>query len=82
MRVFKQGNWEIPETPPCPICGTKKDGEVVLIPISGSNEEGSLNYEARQIHLECLDLMILPPAEAEEFGATIIYQALQDKGGK
>ncbi|MDD5355118.1 MAG: hypothetical protein PHY56_01050 [Candidatus Omnitrophica bacterium] len=80
MRVFKHGNWEIPETPPCPICGTKKEGEVVLIPISGSNEEGSLNYEARQIHLECLDLMLLP--KDQDGGATIIYQAFEEKGGK
>jgi hypothetical protein len=80
MRVFKQGNWAVPEASPCPICGTKKDGEVVLIPIFGSNEEGSLNYEARQVHIECLDLMLLP--SIEEIGSTIIFQSFKDKGGK
>lgn len=78
MRVFKQGNWAVPEAAQCPICGTKKDGEVVLIAIQGSNEEGSINYEARQVHLECLDLMILEPTA--EHKTSIIYQQFEEKG--
>ena len=38
----------------CPICKTKDEKEVVLIPIVGKQE--GFNCEAIQVHLECLNL--------------------------
>jgi len=81
MRVFKKGNWDVAECKPCPICGTKKEGEVALIPILGSNEDDSMTYEALQVHLECLDLMImLSPAKDKEPKIATIYQQFEEKG--
>jgi hypothetical protein len=40
----------------CPICKTNKDGKTVLIPILNTHIEN--NIEARQVHLECLDLWL------------------------
>ena len=57
-KVFKQGNWD--NDTMCPICETKKEGEVVLIPIYGSQKDNI--SEAKQVHLECLlkHLVIYP----------------------
>ena len=35
MRIFEEGNWT---TDKCPVCGTDKEGPVVLISIKGTNE--------------------------------------------
>lgn len=51
MRAFDKGNWS---DDVCPICKTKKEGKVVLIPIIGK-QEGN-NCQAKQFHLDCLDL--------------------------
>lgn len=53
MKVFKHpnlsNNWH------CPICKTKKDKEVVLVGIQGT--ENGYNIEATQYHLDCIDLI-------------------------
>ncbi len=36
----------------CPVCGTKDDKEIVLIPIDGT-EDGN-NMQAIQVHTDCL----------------------------
>ena len=41
----------------CPICGEKKDGQAVLIPIDGT-EKGNIE-KAEQVHLDCLSLRML-----------------------
>lgn len=53
MRVFKHPNLEGFK---CPICGTSKDGEIVLVGIQGTQE--GYNMEAEQIHLNCLELTL------------------------
>ena len=55
MRIFEEGNWT---TDKCPVCGTDKEGPVVLISIKGTNE-GYIS-EARQVHLNCLELIYDP----------------------
>ena len=51
MRTFEKGNWSSPETL-CPICKTQDKGEVVLVPIAGT-EDGN-NMEAIQVHTKCI----------------------------
>lgn len=55
--------------PPCPICKEHSDKPVVLIPISGT-EDGNI-MEARQYHLECLDLQ-----EIQILGDTWLVQKI------
>jgi hypothetical protein len=52
--VFDQGNWDSDGTKPCPICGTKKAGPVILVIIEGTQE--GYNAEAVQTHVDCLEL--------------------------
>lgn len=52
MKVFKEFN----QDSICPICGTNKSGEAVLIPINGT--EDGWNMEAMQVHLSCIDLAV------------------------
>lgn len=68
MRTFKEGNWSGDKK--CTICGTQKEGEVVLVAIVG--KENGNNCEAIQIHLDCLNLWY-------DDKMNIIYQKL--KGG-
>jgi len=51
MNVFK----DFPKKSKCPICGTNKDKESVLIGIDGTQE--GKNIQAQVFHLDCLDLM-------------------------
>ena len=56
MKVFKEMNTK---GKPCPICKTKENKEVVLIPIVGTGDNPKKkfqNYEAVQVHLDCLKL--------------------------
>jgi hypothetical protein len=53
MRVFDHPNMSNFE---CPICHTNKDEPVVLVAIFGTYVDGTA--EAKQIHLDCLDLTI------------------------
>ena len=78
MKIFKKANWYVPGTKSCPICGTKKEGAVVLIGISGTEEDNTV--EARQVHLECLDLMIVNTMNAAKPKSRIIYQTFEEKG--
>jgi hypothetical protein len=45
----------------CVVCNTKDDGEVVLIPVAGTQSEGIC--EAKQVHLKCLDGLFYYPEE-------------------
>lgn len=51
MRIFKECEFK----DKCPICGTKKKGDAILIPnidrIKGNNAEAIL------VHIDCIDLV-------------------------
>lgn len=53
MKIFDHPNMEGWN---CPICGTNEDKPVTLIPVVGT-KQGNI-AEAKQIHVECLDLTI------------------------
>ena len=53
MRFFDKMNSSNGEV--CPICGTAKDGKVLLVPIPGT-EDGNIS-EAKQIHADCAHLV-------------------------
>lgn len=53
MKVFKFNQEGV-----CPICGTNKEGEAVLIPIDGTNKDSEFTYESEQVHLDCLELIL------------------------
>lgn len=55
MRIFPKMNIKAKE--PCPICKTKKQKPVVLIPVQ-ERVEGS-NAEAIQVHVDCLNLWFI-----------------------
>ncbi len=55
MRTFKQGNWSGNEI--CPICKTKKQGEVILIPIAGTKDGNKI--KAIQTHTDCLQKQLM-----------------------
>ncbi len=78
MRIFKEMNTSGKDV--CPICKTKEQKEVVLIPkigIGDNPDKKFQNYEAEQVHLDCLDLWF-----NKEQG--IIFQKIEcsDKGDK
>lgn len=50
MRTFEKGNWDSGDA--CVICGQQGEGEIVLIPKSGT-EIGN-NVEAVQVYTACL----------------------------
>ncbi len=52
LRVFDNIN----KSDNCYVCGTNKDGKVTLIPVMNT-QEGNI-AEAKQVHLDCLDLWI------------------------
>ena len=52
MKVFKEMNTIGDDL--CPICCTADKKEVVLIGVDGTEGDGIM--EARQVHLDCLDL--------------------------
>jgi len=57
----------------CPICGKADDKPVCLIPIWGTNSaESRLTFEARQYHIECIDL-----CEYEINGKVLINQVVK-----
>lgn len=59
MRTFEGGNWD---GAVCPLCGTAKEGKIVLVPIAGTFE-GNL-AQAREIHVECIgDVLIYYPEQ-------------------
>ena len=54
MRFFEHPN---PDGFLCPICKTGDDKPVVLVKIAGTEKDGII--EAKQIHLDCLDLVLI-----------------------
>ena len=57
MKIFKEMNTSGKDV--CPICNTKDQKEVVLIPKVGTGDGSGKkfqNYEAIQVHLDCLEL--------------------------
>ena len=69
MKVFKKFN----TSTKCPICGTNKEGKAILIPVSGTEEDG--NVECKQVHLKCLDLS----CREDDFGWVLIYQPFKER---
>ena len=53
MRTFKSFNASHGAI--CPVCGTAKDCETVLVAIPGTEEDGIC--EAKQVHKKCYDLV-------------------------
>ena len=62
MRIFEQGNWISGVV--CPICKTGKKGPVVLVPIPGTEDGGTV--EAQQVHTSCAELVATTWIEAEK----------------
>lgn len=56
MRTFKKFSQSDGDV--CPICGTDDDKETVLIGIVGTEDGG--NIQAKQFHLECINLLYYP----------------------
>lgn len=59
MRVFANFNASHGDT--CPVCGTAKNVETVLVPIPGSEDGGIM--QAKQMHKKCLEHLIEMQAE-------------------
>jgi len=53
MKIFKKFNPNGIDV--CPICGTKEEKEVTLIPIQGTEKDGA--WEAIQVHVDCINLI-------------------------
>lgn len=71
MRIFEKMNTSAKDV--CPICKTKEQKPVVLIPIVGKGDNSGKkfqNYEAAQVHVDCLDLWI-------DMNLGIIHQKLK-----
>lgn len=52
-RIFEDCKYEAGNL--CPLCNTGDQGDSVLVPIVGTNdEEGSKIFEAKLVHHECL----------------------------
>ena len=66
MRIFDHPNMNGFQ---CPVCKMNTDLPVVLIGIEGTENGG--NIEARQYHVECLDLI-----EKERTGVRYLIQAV------
>jgi len=50
MRVFEK----FPENSQCPVCGTNKSAQTVLVPIDDSKKNDGFNMEAIPTHLACI----------------------------
>jgi RNA polymerase subunit RPABC4/transcription elongation factor Spt4 len=70
MKTFKHMNTTGPEV--CPVCKTKEDKQVTLVPIYGT-QEGNI-AQAIQIHVDCINLTMRPATESER---AILYQVLE-----
>lgn len=51
MRTFEEGNWT--DDVKCPLCKTSDKGEVVLIPVLGTQKGNCI--EAIQVHTKCIE---------------------------
>jgi hypothetical protein len=54
MNTFKHFNSDKGDI--CPVCLTKKDCETILVPVHGTEDDGSC--EAIQVHKKCYDLVL------------------------
>jgi hypothetical protein len=70
MKIFDHMNTE--GAARCPVCKTKKDKPVILVPIAGT-EEGN-NSQAIQVHVDCVDLTYSPGIEGVSMAT--LYQVL------
>lgn len=68
MKVFDHPNMEGFQ---CPICKTNADKPVVLIGIAGTEDEGII--EARQYHLDCINLI----ESSFQNGVKFLYQEIK-----
>lgn len=59
MLVF--ANFDASHGDTCPICGTAKNVETVLVPVPGTEDGGIV--DAKQIHKKCIELIIEMQAE-------------------
>lgn len=58
MKVFKHANLSGEDT--CLVCKKAEDKPVILVGVVGT-EEGN-NMQARQVHVDCIDLLYYPEA--------------------
>jgi len=70
MKFFAHFNTESPD--PCPLCGTKKDGQTLLVGIDGRSN-GRVE-EAIQVHVDCIELRA-----TDKYGARFIYQRIPER---
>lgn len=80
MKIFKGFN---PDGPACPICKTTNDLPCVLVPIYGTNDGKKRieTYEAKAIHVDCIDLLYYPLAlEKKGEMIDIMLQEVEVKG--
>ncbi len=56
MKIFQHANLGGKDT--CLVCGKAEDKPVILVGIVGT-EEGH-NMKARQVHVDCIDLLYYP----------------------
>lgn len=54
MKTFKEGNWSHGTV--CYVCKTADKGEVTLIGIEGTEDDG--NMQAEQVHTKCIHLKL------------------------
>ena len=59
MKIFEHANLQSKDT--CLICNKAEDKPVILIGIVGT-EEGK-NMQAKQVHVDCIDLLYYPEIE-------------------
>jgi hypothetical protein len=55
MRTFEHPNFG--EYDKCPICGTNRDEEVILVAVKGTSD--GYNIQAVQVHTKCLEQTLL-----------------------
>ncbi len=58
MKIFQHANLSGKDGDVCVICQKKDDKPVILIPIVGTEEDGLM--QARQAHVDCIDLFYYP----------------------
>lgn len=67
MRIFERFPTDSKQK--CPICGTKKQAQCVLIPVDGTKDGGMMI--AKCFHLECIELRL---GKLGRDGDNVIYQ--------
>jgi hypothetical protein len=70
MKIFDHMNTSGKDV--CPICKTKEDKPVTLIPIDGTEDGNTM--QAKPVHVSCIELSLLPDLNED---SAIIYQILE-----